>query len=831
MFGIHRKSMFNQTNFDTNEAVIDNLIVGNLTILNGSLSVDTLTVDSIVGKTISTQLSLLSNTITSTNTGYLSSMNQSVATTGAPSFTSLYIRDSALDHTINLKTVSNEVANRILTIPLMGADDSMVLLALGQTVTNKSIDADTNTITNIENADIKALAGIDASKISTGLISNTEFNFLNGQNQFVNNSSLPTFASLYLWDGGVTKMWIQVAGLLAVERIAWLPVLTQEDTFAFLLQSQSFTNKTIDADLNTITNIENADIKTGANIDPNKIQYLKKSVNNYGFGDLALNSVTTMLGSCAFGFQSLKSAVNTNCNYCCAFGYESLELNTSGTLNSGFGVDTLIFNTSGDRNTAVGAFAGFVPTTGSNNTLIGAYADVSTNSFSDCIAIGYLSIADATARITVGTASNTSLKLPGTNFNTDGILISASHLISSVTTITPVITFDSGLKTDTISEETATAGVTIDGALVKDGNFVCPDNSHVKAQEIRVRETGGALANFTIIRLPALANQGGDYACDIPILNMDDTFCLILKSQTLSTKTIDNSCTISGSIVNVDTISEFTGGVGTTIDSLLIKDGAIRIVESASNPITTTASTGSLWLSNTNPQALYMTSGDDTVDNLVFGIRSSMFSHSEYGLTFGITTAFDPTGLVLTGTAIGVGKGATFLAGEIYTVTSVSSGTGGLARFTFALTTAPTVGHAVSLSVATYTAGVYCISSSATTWVELTGVVFGANSTGVIYRPDILIIGHPGLITIDAHIDVSSPNIGRVIQGYIYRTRGGAVALTNGVTYHQFPVANYITSFSTSTTYQAVAGDHLFVAVEVDLALTLTFYKYVLSIN
>jgi hypothetical protein len=48
------------------------------------------------------------------------------------------------------------------------------------TLTNKSIDADTNTITNIENADIKSGAAIDATKIANGSVSSTEFQFLDG---------------------------------------------------------------------------------------------------------------------------------------------------------------------------------------------------------------------------------------------------------------------------------------------------------------------------------------------------------------------------------------------------------------------------------------------------------------------------------------------------------------------------------------------------------------------------------------------------------------------------------------------------------------------------
>jgi len=46
------------------------------------------------------------------------------------------------------------------------------------TLTNKTIDADSNTITNIENADIKAAAAIDASKLADGSVSNTEFQYI-----------------------------------------------------------------------------------------------------------------------------------------------------------------------------------------------------------------------------------------------------------------------------------------------------------------------------------------------------------------------------------------------------------------------------------------------------------------------------------------------------------------------------------------------------------------------------------------------------------------------------------------------------------------------------
>lgn len=52
--------------------------------------------------------------------------------------------------------------------------------SLVQILTNKTIDADLNTVTNIDDAAIKAGANIDAAKIGTGVVSNTEFTFLNG---------------------------------------------------------------------------------------------------------------------------------------------------------------------------------------------------------------------------------------------------------------------------------------------------------------------------------------------------------------------------------------------------------------------------------------------------------------------------------------------------------------------------------------------------------------------------------------------------------------------------------------------------------------------------
>jgi hypothetical protein len=113
---------------------------------------------------------------------------------------------------------------------------SSVTASSTTTFTNKTIDADAtgNSITNIENANIKASAGIDATKIADGTVTSAEFQYIN---------TLSSNAQ------------------------------TQLDEKLTASSTNTLTNKTLDADGtgNSITNIEDANIKASAAIDATKI--------------------------------------------------------------------------------------------------------------------------------------------------------------------------------------------------------------------------------------------------------------------------------------------------------------------------------------------------------------------------------------------------------------------------------------------------------------------------------------------------------------------------------------------------------------------------------
>src|SRR6056300_403876 len=79
------------------------------------------------------------------------------------------------DYETNL-TVVDPTADRTITLP--NATGTVSLLNNTETLTNKTIDADNNTLTNIGDSELSS--GISATKIGNGDVDNTELSYLNG---------------------------------------------------------------------------------------------------------------------------------------------------------------------------------------------------------------------------------------------------------------------------------------------------------------------------------------------------------------------------------------------------------------------------------------------------------------------------------------------------------------------------------------------------------------------------------------------------------------------------------------------------------------------------
>ena len=182
--------------------------------------------------------------------------------------------------------------------------DTKITASSTDTLTNKTIDADLNTITNIENSDIKSGANIALNKLASTTASRV---LVSDSSGVISPSSVTSTELGYI--SGVTSS-----------------VQTQLDTKITASSTNTITNKIIDADSNTIINIENSDIKTGANIALDKLTSVtaSRALVSDSSGVISSSSVT----STELGYVSgLTSSAQTQLN-------EKITASSADTLTS-----------------------------------------------------------------------------------------------------------------------------------------------------------------------------------------------------------------------------------------------------------------------------------------------------------------------------------------------------------------------------------------------------------------------------------------------------------------------------------------------------------------
>jgi len=131
--------------------------------------------------------SIPSDLITESNTKTLTSK-----TLTSPVLTTPQINDTSLDNKYILG-VSELADNRTITLPLLGANDTFVFKNHTQTLTNKTVDGGSNTITNVPYANLTGTPTIpDVSSFITASSSDTLTNKSISYSQITSTPTIPT---------------------------------------------------------------------------------------------------------------------------------------------------------------------------------------------------------------------------------------------------------------------------------------------------------------------------------------------------------------------------------------------------------------------------------------------------------------------------------------------------------------------------------------------------------------------------------------------------------------------------------------------------------------
>lgn len=139
-----------------------------------------------------------------------------------------------------------------LTIPGSTINDDLVLRTFSQALTNKTIDASLNTLSNIGDSSIDThtstkISITNKSQLNSLIVYTDQANVFGAFDQTFQNNRLK------LVDNSTSFRYIFNTSTLAANRNIILPALTADDEFVFRDFSQTLSNKTINATANIVT--------------------------------------------------------------------------------------------------------------------------------------------------------------------------------------------------------------------------------------------------------------------------------------------------------------------------------------------------------------------------------------------------------------------------------------------------------------------------------------------------------------------------------------------------------------------------------------------------